>query len=83
VVSGVPAAEVVETSAVPGGGTLPGVTFPSIGVALDGDHLARLRDRGRPLIARIEGPRTIVDLRTVDPGDDAEVADALLGSDQA
>ncbi|MEM7141046.1 MAG: L-seryl-tRNA(Sec) selenium transferase [Actinomycetota bacterium] len=68
---------VVDTEATPGGGTLPEVGFPSIGLAIDGDRREALRSRPRPLIARVADGRTIVDLRTVDPSDDAELADAL------
>ncbi|MEZ5166189.1 MAG: L-seryl-tRNA(Sec) selenium transferase [Acidimicrobiales bacterium] len=69
--------EVVDVASTPGGGTLPEVEIPSVGVALVGDHRPRLRDRDRPIIARVSEGRTIVDLRTVDPDDDAEVAAAL------
>jgi L-seryl-tRNA(Ser) seleniumtransferase len=63
--------------AVPGGGTLPEVTIPSWGLTVAGDHSPALRERARPLIARVADRRTVVDLRTVDPGDDPEVIDAL------
>jgi L-seryl-tRNA(Ser) seleniumtransferase len=69
--------EVVETEAVPGGGTVPGVTMPSAGVALEGDHSATLRRHDPPVIARVTDGRTVVDLRTVDPADDAVLAKAL------
>ena len=59
------------------GGTLPGVELPSAGVALRGDHLAALRAWRRPVIARVEQGTTLIDLRTVDPDDDSEVASAL------
>ncbi|MEZ5246539.1 MAG: L-seryl-tRNA(Sec) selenium transferase [Acidimicrobiales bacterium] len=68
---------VIDTEATPGGGTLPEVAIPSAGVAVDGDHRDALRRRPRPLIARVVDGRTIVDLRAVDPDDDAEVAAAL------
>jgi L-seryl-tRNA(Ser) seleniumtransferase len=71
------AGDVVDCASVPGGGTLPGVEIPSAGVALDGDHLARLRAAEPPVIARVEHDRTICDLRTVDPADDAHLAVAL------
>lgn len=67
----------VDTDSTPGGGTLPEVAIPSAGVAIQGDHRETLRQRGRPLIARMVDGRTIVDLRTVDPLDDDEVAAAL------
>jgi L-seryl-tRNA(Ser) seleniumtransferase len=75
----VPGAKVVDTEAVAGGGSLPGLTIPSAGVALepaDADAvLAALRARG--VVARIDDGAVICDLRTVDPGDDARLADAL------
>ncbi|MEQ8843066.1 MAG: L-seryl-tRNA(Sec) selenium transferase [Acidimicrobiales bacterium] len=67
----------IDTESTPGGGTLPEVAIPSAGVAVDGDHRATLRRRARPLIGRVADGRTIIDLRTVEPDDDAEVAAAL------
>ena len=67
----------VSTAATPGGGTLPGVEIESVGVATTGDHTSRLRSRPRPIIARVVDGATVVDLRTVHPDDDAEVAAAL------
>ena len=69
--------EAVATAAVPGGGTLPGVEIESVGVAVPGDHLEALRARPRPIIARVVDGATVVDLRTVHPDDDAEVATTL------
>ena len=69
--------EPVDTESTPGGGTLPGVEIPSAGVRLSGDRRGPLRDRARPLIARVVDDHTVVDLRTVDPADDDEVAAAL------
>jgi L-seryl-tRNA(Ser) seleniumtransferase len=71
------AGSVVDLVSVPGGGTLPGVELPSAGIALDGDHAAALRAaRPRPVIARVERQTTFVDLRTVEPADDAELGAA-------
>ena len=67
----------VSTAATPGGGTLPGVEIESVGVAVPGDHACRLRSRPRPIIARVIDGATVVDLRTVHPDDDTEVAAAL------
>ena len=67
----------VATAATPGGGTLPGVEIESVGVTVRGDHTDRLRALPRPVIARIVEGDTVVDLRTVHPDDDAEVAAAL------
>jgi L-seryl-tRNA(Ser) seleniumtransferase len=69
--------EVVDTEALPGAGSLPGVTIPSAGLALTGDHLAALRTADPPVIARVRDGRTILDLRTVDPIDDARVVAAV------
>ena len=68
---------VVECASVAGGGTLPGVEIPSAGVAVDGDVLPRLRAATPPIIARVDGGRTILDLRTVAPGDDVHIAATL------
>jgi L-seryl-tRNA(Ser) seleniumtransferase len=72
-------AKVVDTDAVAGGGSLPGLTIPSVGVAVDvpsaDDALARLRDHG--VVARVEDDAVVADLRTVDPSDDLRLAEAL------
>ena len=68
---------VEECASVPGGGTLPGVEIPSVGVAIDGDRSAALRRHRPPVIARVVEGRTVIDLRTVEPDDDAHVIDAL------
>ena len=70
--------DVVECSSVTGGGTLPGVEIPSAGVAIDGDVTAALRAAApKPVIARVDEGRTILDLRTVDPKDDVLLAAAV------
>ncbi|HEY2564055.1 MAG TPA: L-seryl-tRNA(Sec) selenium transferase [Acidimicrobiales bacterium] len=69
--------EVVECGSVMGGGTLPGVTIPSIGVAVNGDWTDRLRMFTTPVVARVKAGRTVCDLRTVLEGQDAILADAL------
>ena len=70
----------VECSAVTGGGTLPGVEIPSAGVAVAGDHAATLRAGPRPIVARVDDGVTVCDLRTVDPSDDAVLAEALAAA---
>lgn len=64
------------TSAI-GGGSLPGVTLPSAGVAVEGDHTAALRHHDPPVVAMARDGRTVCDLRSVDPADDAVLAAAL------
>ena len=44
---------------------------------MHGDHTAALRANDPPVIARVRDGRTVLDVRTVDPADDAEVAKAL------
>lgn len=74
----VPAARAEPMQSVPGGGTLPGVTFASYGVSLAGDRREPLRDATPPIIARVDEGRTWLDLRTVAPEHDQLVADELL-----
>jgi L-seryl-tRNA(Ser) seleniumtransferase len=71
-----------EMEAVPGAGSAPGVTMPSFGVVVPGDHLDALRANPVPVIARSRDGTTLLDLRSVDPADDVTVAEALrrLGS---
>ena len=68
--------EVCPMSATTGGGTLPGVEIPSAGIVLEGDRAAALRSAEVPVVARVTGQRTYLDLRTVDPADDAALAGA-------
>jgi L-seryl-tRNA(Ser) seleniumtransferase len=79
VVARVARARAVGTEAVAGGGSLPGLTIPSAGVALEvaNAHVAVARLREWGVIARIEHDAIVCDLRTVDPADDARLADAL------
>lgn len=77
IVAQVGAGSVVDTVALPGAGSAPGVGMASVGVSLGGDHLATLRNHTPPVIARVRDGRTVVDLRSVDPHDDTIVVDAL------
>lgn len=70
---------VIDTATVAGGGTLPGTEIASVGIAVDGDQRRGLRLAPVPVIARIADGRTILDLRTVEPDQDALVAAALAG----
>lgn len=72
-------ASVVEHAGAAGGGSLPGVTLPSIGVAVPGDRAAALRRHRPPVVATVRGAETTCDLRTVDPADDAVLVAALSG----
>ncbi len=68
---------VVDSKALPGAGSAPGVTMPSAAVALDRDVLESLRQHDPPVIARTRDGRTLLDLRSVDPADDKIVIAAL------
>ena len=77
-------ASVVDGSSRLGGGSLPTDELPSrpvsIGAASAGgpDELARrLRAGSPPVVARIEDERVLLDLRTVPPERDAELAGAV------
>ncbi|CAA9268226.1 MAG: L-seryl-tRNA(Sec) selenium transferase [uncultured Acidimicrobiales bacterium] len=78
--TGLGVGQVVDTVAVPGGGSVPGQEVPSAGVAVDGDVAAELRRHDPPVVARVEAGRTVCDLRTVDPADDEVVKAALASS---
>ncbi len=69
----------VATEAVPGGGTLPTVTFPSFGLTVGRDITEELRNAEPPIVARVDQGSTILDLRTVSPDDDDHIASALKG----
>jgi len=74
---GIRADLVEDTVSVPGGGTLPGVEIPSVGLSMPGDRVGELRAGNPPVIARVADGSTILDLRTVHPNDDAVVAAAV------
>ncbi len=71
---------VVDTAALPGAGSVPGVQIPSAGVAVNGDRMALLRAHNPPVIARTRDDITIIDLRAVDPLDDMIIAAAITNS---
>ena len=76
-------AELVAGTSAIGGGSAPGVELPTWLVAIAKDDLSpdaleeQLRHLTPPVIARIEGDRVLLDLRTVLPSQDAQLA-ALL-----
>jgi L-seryl-tRNA(Ser) seleniumtransferase len=72
-------ASVVDTEAAAGGGSVPGRTIPSAGVALpvgDVEDALRLLRAAR-IVALGRGGAVVCDLRAVDPGDDERLAGAL------
>jgi L-seryl-tRNA(Ser) seleniumtransferase len=74
---------VVALRATVGGGSLPGETLASWGIVLDGapqPRLAALRRGSPPVVARIEDGAVVLDLRTVDPARDGDLATAITAS---
>jgi L-seryl-tRNA(Ser) seleniumtransferase len=67
----------VACESLPGAGSVPGATIPSIGIAVGGDHTEALRNAQPPVIARVTEGSTVCDLRAVDPDDDAHLGKAL------
>lgn len=77
-----PRAEIVESTAYLGGGTLAQTALPSIAVSLaprDGAEKAaqQLRHREPPIVARVAENRLLLDLRGILPEQDAATAAAL------
>ena len=74
-------AAVVPVASTVGGGSLPGETLPSFGIAVrvrSADRLlARLRAGDPAVVARVEDGAVVLDLRTVEPGRDEALATAL------
>ena len=68
---------VVDCLALPGAGSTPGVTIPSRGISMSGDHLHALREHQPPVIARVADQHTMIDLRSVLPDDDSILISAL------
>ncbi|WP_433226846.1 L-seryl-tRNA(Sec) selenium transferase [Actinomadura formosensis] len=70
-------ARAVESEAAVGGGGAPGVVLPSAAVAVPEAFAARLR-RGVPAVmGRVEDGRCLLDLRSVPPGQDDDLAEAV------
>ena len=72
---------VVPLEATIGGGSLPGETLPSWGVALPGGHgeqlLRHLRFGDPAIVARIEAGAVVLDLRTIETVMDAALPGAI------
>jgi L-seryl-tRNA(Ser) seleniumtransferase len=72
---------VVDSLATIGGGSLPGDTMPSVALRVPSNAPSRDAKRlrlGEPaVVGRIEDEALLVDLRTVDPSDDAQLLAAL------
>ena len=76
------AGEVIDVRSAIGGGSLPGQTLPSRALAIapsqgPDEFAAALRRANRPVIARIEDDRVVLDPRTVAEHEDEHVVAAL------
>ncbi|MEI7644793.1 MAG: L-seryl-tRNA(Sec) selenium transferase [Chloroflexales bacterium] len=77
---------VADCASAVGGGSLPGATLPSAGVALapgprGADDLGRRLRTGQPaVVARVAEGRVVFDLRTVLPEQDEALAEAILAA---
>jgi L-seryl-tRNA(Ser) seleniumtransferase len=77
------AVEVVDSDASVGGGAFPTARLASIALALGGDATVlerALRLGDPPVIGRIADGKVLIDLRTVSPGDDESLRNAVLGA---
>lgn len=74
---------VVTTEGRVGGGGAPGVPLPGVAVALPGapDPIATALRTGTPaVVARVEDGACLVDLRCIEPADDARLAGAITSA---
>ncbi len=75
--------EVVESRSVIGGGAAPGSTLPGRALAISSDGMnadqlcALLRQWETPIIARVDSELVLLDLRTVEPRQEAAILAAL------
>ncbi len=77
--SGLPA-EIVEGASLPGAGSVPGLTIPTPVLRFGGSAertWRRLADHSPPVIAARRDGATVVNLRSVEPDEDAIIAAAL------
>ena len=78
--------EVVAAESTVGGGSLPGERLPTTALAITPrrggatDLLRRLREHEPPVIGRIVDERVLLDPRTVLPGEDDVVVEAVLAA---
>jgi L-seryl-tRNA(Ser) seleniumtransferase len=70
-------ATAVESEAAVGGGGAPGVVLPSAAVSLPEPCAARLRQGVPAVMGRVEAGRCLLDLRSVPPDRDDDLAEAV------
>ena len=75
--------EVIEGNSLIGGGTAPNATLPTYLLTITSNHHSpeelqtSLRSQSPPVITRIENDRLMLDMRTVFPEEEADVARAI------
>jgi len=77
----IPSLDLIEGRSVAGGGSTPEQSLPTWLLAMPGDPIAAeraLRSSTPPVIARIENDRLVIDLRTVQPEEEAALSRAIL-----
>jgi L-seryl-tRNA(Ser) seleniumtransferase len=83
-VAALPSAEILESDAYVGGGSLPESRIASVAVAIATPKskmlAAALRRGDPPVVARIENDRLLIDLRAIAPDEDAKAIAAIAAS---
>ena len=76
--------KVETTKATIGGGSLPGNELDSIGLVIYGlspEKISeKLRTSNRPVVGRIESDKIVLDIRTVLPDEDNDLADSIISA---
>ncbi len=75
-------AQVIDSTAVVGGGGAPDVTLRSVAVSLPGWYAERLRAGRLPVVGRIAEDRCLLDLRTVPEAVDSSLLSAIAAAQQ-
>ena len=70
--------EVVDATARVGGGGAPEFELASVAVALDARFAEPLRLGAVPVVGYVEGGRTLLDVRSLQPAQDAELTRVVL-----
>ncbi|WP_448613527.1 L-seryl-tRNA(Sec) selenium transferase [Modestobacter sp. URMC 112] len=68
----------VDSTARIGGGGAPEFELPSAAVSLPAGYAEPLRRAPRPVVGHLDGGRTLLDLRSLLPGQDDDLAEAVL-----
>jgi L-seryl-tRNA(Ser) seleniumtransferase len=81
IAAGIPGAQVEDDVGYSGGGALPGEALPTVVVVLRGGNpdarSAALRGGDPPIVARVARDAVVIDPRTLLPGDEEQVMEAL------